>query len=238
MTFLTRAALVLGVTGCTLFLIQSDAQAQAGPGGAAAVPAMAARASVRADVKQDDELGETKVIIRLQGAIPDHFYTVWIRLRDPDGSALPGKANPLTNTNSTPLAPTSAIADLLRETDLLDLADPLPLGVVIPPDHCSVDPLYPFAPLCVGTTDLINGFFTNSAGNGMLEVTLNFLLSDGVYPWHKFEPGLPDAEIKTLSDEAGGTLRIVSHLTDNLGHGLKPGKHEVAFDLLFPSVLP
>lgn len=114
--------------------------------------------------------------------------------------------NPLTGAKSTALAPTTDIGALLAVT-----------------------------PLNAGSTDVINGFWTDDDGEGSLEVTLDFLLSDCVYPFDSYDPSLPPAKMKLAGDMAGGTLRIVSHVTDHLGHGLSPGQHEVWFDWFLTS---
>lgn len=84
---------------------------------------------------------------------------------------------------------------------------------------------------------MINGFLTDGNGDGTLVVQLDFLLTDGVYPFNQYDPTLAPAEFKTMADAAGGTLRIITHLTDpegQEGHGLVPGVHELAFDWVLP----
>ncbi len=110
-----------------------------------------------------------------------------------------------THIAATALAPTTAITQLLAIT---------------PPN--------------LGSTDMINGFFTNAEGNGLLRVELDFLLSEGVYPFSRYDPALPNVPLLSANDASGGTLRIVAHCTDHLGHGLVPGTHEPSFDWALP----
>lgn len=231
MTLLQRAFLVLALASCVVFAIPLG---KANGGGSQPLT------SVKFDMIEDEGKRETRITIEVRGAIPNHFYTVWIRLRDPDGDG-PQKANPLTGTNSVPLAPIHALDDLVRVTAPEDLVP----GVVLPNDHCSFDS----PPSCAGTRQVINGFSTDNEGRGQLRVELDFVLSDGIYPFDEYDATplgfldpLPSAEIKRVADNAGGTLRVVSHLADeenpdlgvSLGHGLVPGDHELACDFVLP----
>lgn len=133
--------------------------------------------------------GRTEVTIHIRRAQPDTFYTVWILLGGP--SPLGGRAD-------TPLAPTTAITDLLAVT---------------PPNP--------------GSTEVVNGFFTDDEGNGAVHVNLDFLLSAGVYPFERFQSNLPPVAM----GQAGHLLRVVSH-PDGLGHGLIPSPAQRWFDLV------
>lgn len=75
MYLLKRAILVLGLVSCVLFVSLSRTQAQ--------VLDFKPRASVSVDIRENEANGETKVVIGVRGAIPNEFYTVWIRLREP-----------------------------------------------------------------------------------------------------------------------------------------------------------
>lgn len=71
-----------------------------------------------------------------------------------------------------------------------------------------------------------NAFYTNAAGNGTLHVTLDFHLSDGVYPFSEFDDSVDDGTI----GDTPFTFRVISHCTDGLQHGLNFGPHEATFD--------
>ena len=53
------------------------------------------------------------------------------------------------------------------------------------------------------------------------------LLSDGVYPFSRYDAGLADVP----SGDSPFTFRIISHCTDLLQHGLTPGVHEPTFQI-------
>lgn len=163
-----------------------------------------------AEIHEDQHSGTTRLTIHVENAKPNEFYGVWIRLNgESPFKVVPVKQNGVVvgfrGFQGTALAPTTAINDLLAVT---------------PPNP--------------GSTNVINGFFTNNAGNGRLNVELDFLLSDGVYPFQKYRQDLLPVPLITANDMKGGTLRIVSHCTDHLGHGLVPGTHEAWFDWALP----
>lgn len=138
--------------------------------------------SARGTIKIKEKHGKTKLTIKIKGAVPDEFYTVWLRLNG---------TSPLTGLPATPLVATS---------DLDDLA------AITPPNP--------------GSIDQPNSFFTNHRGKGKLKYELDFLLSDGVYP---FEDGdVPTATVPF-------TVALASHCVDHTGHGLVPGPHENTF---------
>jgi hypothetical protein len=70
-----------------------------------------------------------------------------------------------------------------------------------------------------------NAFYTNAAGNGTLHVTLDFLLSDGIYPFSAYDGSLSDVGI----GHDPFTLQVSSHCTDEQQHGLVPGVNEPTF---------
>lgn len=72
-----------------------------------------------------------------------------------------------------------------------------------------------------------NAFMTNAAGNATLHVTLDFHLSDGLYPFSNYDSNLSDAYI----GHSPFTLRVISHCTDDKQHGLLPGPHEPTFQI-------
>ena len=90
----------------------------------------------------------------------------------------------------------------------------------------------------ISRRDVINGFLTDKKGRGEFNVTLDFLLSDGIYPFDQYDVtplGFPDpllpAEIKRVADNAGGRLRVISHLAEkeNPDLGLRRSRARVRF---------
>lgn len=101
--------------------------------------------------------------------------------------------SPLTGAPASPLAPTTELENLAEST---------------PPE--------------AGSTEGANAFWTDEDGDGVLVVTLDFLLSDGVYPYE-------DGDVPLGSFPF--SMRVISHCTDNLSHGLLPGPHEPNFQI-------
>jgi hypothetical protein len=134
----------------------------------------------------------------------------------PDGSVIGG--SPLTGGGATPFAPGSALDSMLHYT-----------------------PPFP------GSATPTNGFTTDSSGNATFSIGLDFPVVGGAYPFQK-------ASAQAVADwqAAGGNataerkpspivnpadpgisapflLRVISHCTDGLGHGLSPAKREAWF---------
>lgn len=101
--------------------------------------------------------------------------------------------SPLTGKPATPAAPTTALDDL---------------AIISPPE--------------IGGTSAANAFYTGPSGNGTVTFNLDFLLSDGVYPF---------AEGDSTINSSPFTFRVISHCTDGLVHGLIPGPHEPNFQI-------
>ena len=72
-----------------------------------------------------------------------------------------------------------------------------------------------------------NAFYTNAAGNATHSLTLDFHLSDGVYPFSDFDGSKDDVGI----GDTPFTIRVISHCTDLVQHGLTPGPHEPTFQI-------
>lgn len=157
----------------------------------------------------------SSVLIELSQARPNTYYTIWLRLRgmDADGNAFGG--SPLTGIAGSPLIPSSALGDALMNTG---------------PGN--------------GSADEPNGFFTDEMGNGVFKTELDFPIVNGAYPFHRFEGFDPSDErfpleepkihpVAIVGPSGPFTLRLVSHCTDNTGHGLLPGPHEGWFDWKF-----
>jgi hypothetical protein len=106
-------------------------------------------------------------------------------------------------------------------TAWLKLADPSPLTGI------GATPLAPTTELgslqgADGETDIVNGFFTDGRGNGKLEVKLDFLLGDGVDPFSSYDAALAESAIGDMPF----TIRLASHRSAHVSHGLLPGTHE------------
>jgi hypothetical protein len=188
-----------------------------------------ARAGVR--IKQHGN--SSTVDIRVKGAVPKTVFTVWLRTRGtgPDGSEIgwhqpraDGRScngSSLTCGGATPLAPGYMLDQIIHYTS-------------------------PFA----GTSNPTNGFTTDKHGNAKFSIYLDFPVVGGAYPFHlasedavanwQAAGGNPDARriptaVVNASDpdiSAPFLLRVISHCTDQLGHGLSPGTREAWFQYL------
>ncbi|MDH3682724.1 MAG: hypothetical protein OEV40_22555 [Acidimicrobiia bacterium] len=156
--------------------------------------------------------GMTQLQIRLSDARPDTYFTVWLRLGGTDSSGEPFGTNPLTDGKATPLAATGHLPDLLAATGAGNGNDQQP-----------------------------NGFRTNARGNAVFRTTVDFPVVSGAYPFQRFpdwdptDPRLPAADpaiypVAIAGPQGPYTLRIVSHCTDDVGHGLQSGPREWWFD--------
>lgn len=159
------------------------------------------------------QVGDTsQVVITVRHARPDNYYTVWLRLagKDSNGDAFGG--NPVSGGNATPLAASSYLDDLLEATG---------------PGN--------------GRDDLVNGFHTNRSGHATFRTTLDFPIVAGAYPFERFpdwdptDPRLPAENpaiypVAIAGPQGSFTLRVISHCTDQVGHGLASGAREPWFD--------
>lgn len=149
--------------------------------------------------------GKTRIRITVRNAAPSTFYTVWLRLYN---------GSPLTGAGATPLANTSDIANLCAVTPDSALTTDAEMA-----SECEGDD-------GTGSDDVVNGFFTNEKGNGHFLKHLNFPVIKGAYQFQEFDLSIDPAPI----DDTPFTLRLASHCTDQVGHGLVPGVHEMWFD--------
>ncbi len=162
----------------------------------------------------------TDFTVTLVNGAANTLYTVWLRVKGNDRTGSFG-GSPLTNGGSTPMASGTAL-------DSLESSSPWN---------------------SVGTLTPENGFTTDGFGAGELTTTLNFPLFGGRYPFNE----ISDANLANLvavgplgaatrdtplaivnpddvNVSAPFMLRIVSHCTDGLGHGLSPGNREGWFN--------
>ena len=98
-----------------------------------------------------------------------------------------------------------------------------------------------------GSTESANGIVSDDSGDATLLIELDFPLDDGAYPFQKyaeFDPSdgrykaeTPSAHPVAIVNSASGDvdapfmIRVVSHCTDGLAHGLEPAAREPWFDL-------
>jgi len=176
----------------------------------------AARAAIR--VRSRGQRSRVKIWIR--DAQPDSLYTFWLRLKGKTDAGVDFGGSPLTGGGSTPLAPSWALDSLLESTGSSD-------GVTN------------------GTRSIANGVRTNSDGNANFSLHLDFPIFDGAYPFQHMENFDPDDSrypidnpalhpVAIVNPEAPRIsapflIRMVSHCTDELGHGLTPGAREPWF---------
>jgi hypothetical protein len=155
---------------------------------------------------------QSEVTVAVTDARPDTLYTIWLGLRGKTPAGVVYGGSPLTGKPGTPLIPTTMLA---AATDALK------------------------TPI----TDPVNGIRTDTKGNGTVTVSLDFPIVGGAYPFERFAgidtPGtlLPHEihstkTIAIVGADAGApfTLRLASHCTDGVSHGLLPGPHEGWFD--------
>jgi len=165
-----------------------------------------------------EQAGKTGVTITISNARPNTMYTTWLRLKGTTDDGVSFGGNPLTGAGSTPLAPTTALPALLAATGAGN-----------------------------GSEETANGTRTDESGNAVLQIDVDFPIDDGAYPFQKFadfDPNderyraeVPSAHPVAIVNSATGDvdapfmIRIVSHCTDNLAHGLEPAAREPWFDL-------
>lgn len=161
-------------------------------------------------IRQSD--GKSQVVITIRKVRPHTFYTVWLRLGGTDSNGDSFGGNPVTGGRATPLAATSDLSSLLEATG---------------PGN--------------GTDQVVNGFWTNAAGNATFRRQLDFPIVAGAYPFQRFpdwdptDPRLPAENpaiypVAIAGPQGPFTLRVVSHCTDEVGHGLGSGPRELWFD--------
>ena len=176
-----------------------------------------------ATVEASQSGSSSKVEIEVRNARPDTVYTVWLRMNgtgpgDENGAGGNSGGSPMTGGGATPLAPGSALDGLLH-----------------------------YSPPNAGSGDPTNGFVTDGYGNADFEIELDFPLIGGAYPfqnasteavqalrdagssWPLVRKPHPVANPTDPNISAGFLMRVISHCTDQVGHGLSPGVREAWF---------
>ncbi|MEM7132324.1 MAG: hypothetical protein AAF702_38835 [Chloroflexota bacterium] len=154
--------------------------------------------------------GMSTVAIEVSNVRPNTYYTMWLRLLGEDVNGVKFGGNPLMGIPGTPLVPSDYLDEMLEA-----VSTPTDAG--------------------------IHGFHSGEDGNGSLYLELDFPIINGAYPFQNFEgfdasderfkleqPSIPPVAIAMVG--APFTLRLASHCTDGMGHGLLPGPHEGWFD--------
>ena len=141
------------------------------------------------------QIGATShVEVELEGGRPNTLYTMWLRLRGTvTATGVSFGASPITGLPVTAFAPGSALAGLM-----------------------AVSPPYP------GTPVAVNGFTTDANGDGEFMGEMDFPLVGGAYPFN-----LADKPPVAIANPGAGVsapflIRIATHCTDGLSHGLYP----------------
>jgi hypothetical protein len=171
-----------------------------------------------------EQAGDQSVAkIKVRNAVPDTVFTVWMRMagNGPDGSVI--SPSPMTGGGATPLAPGSAL-----------------------------DGLFHYTPPFAGSSNPTNGFTTDKKGNANFSIALDFPVVGGAYPFQRESadavadwqavraangqgpaPGerRPSPVVNPADPDISGPflLRVISHCTDQLGHGLSPARCEAWF---------
>ena len=179
-----------------------------------------ATATLRIEQSGDQSVARVKV----KGAVPNTVFTVWMRMAGGSpGNELGANGtigpNPMNGGGATPLLPGSALDGALH-----------------------------YSPPFPGTSTPTNGFTTDKKGDATFTIGLDFPVIGGAYPFHRAS----DAAVTDLRN-AGSTwplvrtpaaivnpndagisgpflIRVISHCTDQQGHGLSPAVREAWFE--------
>lgn len=165
-----------------------------------------------ADLRIHQSGGESDIVVTMRHVAPNAYYTIWLRLGGTDSNGDAFGRNPVTGGRATPLAASNDLPILLAATGSGNGNDQVP-----------------------------NGFRSNSQGNATFTAALDFPVVGGAYPFQRFPEWDPtDDRLPTDSPavypvaiagpQGPFTLRIVSHCTDDVGHGLGSGPRELWFD--------
>jgi len=171
-----------------------------------------------ATIENVQDGGSSRVKFRLKGGKPNTHYTVWVRLKGQShGEGFGG--SPITGGGATPLAPGSALDDLVADW------------------------------VGAGSTDGANSFDTNHQGDATVHIDLDFPLEGGAVPFNQMSAAslaaaeakrginlvaAPTAIADPRADNVGPgstpfLIRMVSHCQDGTGHGLSPSNREAWF---------
>lgn len=142
----------------------------------------------------------TLVEIGLTGGRPDTLYTFWLRLAGTD--PLTGEAY-----GGSPITGGGS-TPLAPSTDLALL------------EEVGAGP---------GSPTAVNGFTSDATGSGSFAIELDFPMIDGAYPFDRYDPALPAVDTVGAPD-APFLIRMASHCTDGLSHGLSAGTREAWFN--------
>lgn len=162
--------------------------------------------------------GTSTVDIDVKNAVPNTVFTVWMRMAGsgPGGGAI--GPNPMNGGGATPLLPGIALDGALH-----------------------------YSPPFPGTSTPTNGFTTDAKGKGQFSIDLDFPVVGGAYPFQKASDAavqdlinagsswplvrIPSPIVNPADPNINGPflLRVISHCTDQQGHGLSPAVREAWF---------
>ena len=148
------------------------------------------------------QMGDSSTVhIKINKARPETLYTTWLRLK---GKTIGEEA---IEYGGSPLtgAGSTPLAASTALASLLSAAEGL------------------------GVPEVANGFRTDAEGNGELVAELDFPILGGAYPFQRHDESLAPLAI-TGAPFAPFMIRIASHCTDDLGHGVNAGNREPWFD--------
>ena len=142
----------------------------------------------------------TEIEIDVVGARPDTLFTSWLRLKGTD---------PETGESwgGNPITGKGSTA-LAPSTDLPELIE-MSEGV--------------------GEPEAPNAFWTDADGAGSLVVLLDLPMIDGAYPFDNYDPSLEPVPT-VRAPYAPFLVRLASHCTDELAHGILQGDREMWFN--------
>lgn len=156
-----------------------------------------------------------RVKIVMQNGKPNTLYDVWLRLTGSDQDGNSFGRSPITGGGATPLAASTNLDQLVADW---------------------VGP---------GSSSSANSFRTDSQGDVIVEIDLDFPLVGGAYPFNNMSAltlalaqtkrpsalATPTAVVDPRQNGISGPffLRIVSHCQDDLIHGLSPANREAWF---------
>jgi hypothetical protein len=161
--------------------------------------------------------------IKVKDAVPNTVFTVWMRMAgsapgDETGANGGVGPNPMNGGGATPLLPGTALDGALH-----------------------------YSPPFPGTSTPTNGFTTDKKGNATFTIDLDFPVVGGAYPFQRASTAavqalrdagstwplvrVPAPIVNPADPNIGGPflLRVISHCTDQQGHGLSPAVREAWF---------
>jgi len=142
----------------------------------------------------------TEVSIVVTGARPDTLFSAWLRLKGTDPDT--GET-----WGGNPITGKGSTA----------LAPSTELAALVAMSEIE------------GATEAPNAFWTDASGSGSLSVSLDLPMIDGAYPFDNYDPSLEPVPT-VRAPYAPFLVRLASHCTDDLVHGILQGDREMWFN--------